>query len=52
MLIMMLNYFIARFIYCMRAIITRGMYIFYSLFEDYFFVFKEFFSENSVLMYG
>ena len=26
-----------------RAIITRGLYIFYPIFEDHFFVFKEFF---------
>ena len=38
--------------YRTRAIITRGLYIFYPLFEDHFFVFKEGFSENSVLMYG
>ena len=28
------------------------MYIFYPIFKDHFFVFKEVFSENSVLMYG
>ena len=38
--------------YYTRAIITSGLYIFYSIFEDHFFVFKEVFSENSVLMYG
>ena len=38
--------------YRTRAIITRGLYIFYPLFEDHFFVFKEVFSENFVLMYG
>ena len=38
--------------YRTRAIITRGLYIFYPIFEDHFFVFKEVFSENSVLMYG
>ena len=31
------------FIYCTRTIITRGLYIFYPIFEDHFFVFKEFF---------
>jgi hypothetical protein len=34
------------------AIISRGLYIFYPISKDHFFVFKEFFSENSVLMYG
>ena len=38
--------------YRMRAIISRGLYIFYPIFNDHFFVFKEVFSENSVLMYG
>jgi hypothetical protein len=33
-------------------IITRGLYIFHPIFEDLFFVFKEVFSENSLLMYG
>ena len=36
--------------YRTRAIISRGLYIFYPIFEDYFFVFKEVFSQNSVLM--
>ena len=36
----------------MRAIISRGLYIFYPIFKDHFFIFKEVFSENSVLMYG
>jgi hypothetical protein len=36
----------------MRAIISRGLYIFYPIFKDHFFVFKEVFSENSDLMYG
>jgi hypothetical protein len=36
----------------MRAIISRGLYIFYPISKDHFFVFKEVFSENSVLMYG
>ena len=39
------------FKYHTRIIITPGLYISYLLFEDNFFVFKEFFSENSVLMY-
>jgi hypothetical protein len=39
-------------IYRTRAIITRGLYIYYPIFEDQFFVFEDFFSENSVLMYG
>ena len=38
--------------YRTRAIITRGLYIFYPIFEVYFFVFKEVFWENSVLKYG
>ena len=38
--------------YRRRAIINRSLYIFYPLFEDHFFVFKEVFSENSALMYG
>ena len=37
--------------YRTRAIITRGLYTFYLLFKKHFFVFKEVFSENSVL-YG
>ena len=36
----------------MRAIISRDLYIFYPISKDHFFVFKEVFSENSVLMYG
>ena len=39
-------------VYRTRAIISRGLYIFYTIFKDHFFVFKEGFSENSVLMYG
>ena len=39
-------------IYHTCAIISRGLYIFYPIFKDHFFVFKEVFSENSVLMYG
>ena len=38
--------------YRTRAIISRGLYIFYPIFKDHFFVFKEVFSENSVLMFG
>ena len=38
--------------YRTRAIISRGLYIFYPISKDHFFVFKEVFSENSVLMYG
>ena len=38
--------------YRTRAIISRCLYIFYPIFKDHFFVFKEVFSENSVLMYG
>ena len=38
--------------YHTHTIITRGLYIFYPIFEDNFFVFKEVFSENSVLMYS
>ena len=34
------------------AIISHGLYIFHPIFKDHFFVFKEVFSENSVLMYG
>ena len=32
-------------IYRTRAIITRGLYIFYPIFEDHFFVFKEVFQK-------
>ena len=39
-------------VYRTRAIITRGLYIFYPIFEDPFFVFKEVFSENYILVYG
>ena len=38
--------------YRTRAIISRGLYIFYPISKDHFFVFKEVFSENFVLMYG
>jgi hypothetical protein len=41
----------AKYIYCMRAIITRRLYIFYTLFETQKRFFKEVFSENSLLMY-
>ena len=40
------------FKYHMRAIISRGLYIFYPISKDHFFVVKEVFSENSVLMNG
>ena len=40
------------FIYRTRAIISRGLYIFYPISKDHFFDFKEVFSENSVPMYG
>ena len=40
------------FAYRMCAIINRGLYIFYPIFDDHFFVFKEVFSQSSVLMYG
>ena len=36
--------------YRMRAIISRGLYIFYPISKDHFFVFKEVFSENFVLI--
>ena len=38
--------------YRTSAIISRGLYIFYPISKDHFFVFKEVFSENYVLMYG
>ena len=38
-------------LYFTCAIINCGLYIFYPIFEDHFFVFEEVFSENSVLMY-
>ena len=38
--------------YRTRTIISRGLYIFYPISKDHFFVFKEVFSENYVLMYG
>ena len=38
--------------YRTRAIITRGLYIFYPLFEGQKRFFKEVFSENSAFMYG
>ena len=44
--------FFFSFYYRTRLIITQGLYIFYPIFEDLFFVFKEVFSQNSVLMYG
>ena len=39
-------------VYRTRAIITRGLYIFYPLFEGQKRFFKEVFSENSAFMYG
>ena len=36
--------------YPTRAIISRGLYIFNPISRDHFFVFKEVFSENSVLI--
>ena len=39
-------------IYRTRAIISHVLYIFYPIFQDHFFVFKEVFSENFVLMFG
>jgi hypothetical protein len=38
--------------YRTRAIISRGLYIFYPNSKDHFFVFKEVFSENSVFIFG
>ena len=38
--------------YRTRTIISCGLYIFYPISKDHFFVFKEVFSENSGLMYG
>ena len=32
-----------KFTYRTRAIISRGLYIFYPIFEDHFFVFKDLF---------
>ena len=40
------------FKYRTGAIITRGLYIFYPLFEGQKRFFKEVFSENSAFMYG
>ena len=39
-------------VFSTRAIISRGLYIFYPISKDHFFVFKEVFSEIFVLMYG
>ena len=39
-------------VYRMRGIITRGLYIFYPIFEGHKRFFKEVFSENSAFMYG
>ena len=41
-----------KYAYRTRAIISRGLYIFYPISKNHFFVFKEVFSKNSVLMYG
>ena len=48
----------AAFRYCIilhayhtRAIITRGLYVYYPLFQVHFLVYKEIFLKNSVLMY-
>jgi hypothetical protein len=49
---MLINRFDILFIYRTRAIISRGLYIFYPFSKDHFFVFNEVFSENSFLMYG
>ena len=38
--------------YRKRTIVSRGLYIFYPISKDYFFIFKEVFSENFVLFYG
>ena len=38
--------------YRVSVIISRGLYTFYPILEDHFFVFKEVFSENSVFFYG
>ena len=38
--------------YRTHAIISHGLYIFYPISKDHFFVFQQFFSENSVIMYG
>ena len=38
--------------YSTHAIISHGLYIFYPISKDHFFVFQQFFSENSVIMYG
>ena len=46
------SHHLERLEYRTRAIISRGFYIFYPIFKDHFFVFKEFFSENVFLMYG
>ena len=37
------NYESSQIIYRTRAIISRGLYIFYPIFKDHFFVFKEVF---------
>ncbi len=40
------------YVYNRRAIISRGLYILYFVVEGHFFVFKDFFLENSLSMYG
>ena len=35
-----------------KNVLCRGLCIFYPISKDHFFVFKQVFSENSVLMYG
>ena len=35
--------------YRTHAIISHGLYIFYPISKDHFFVFQQFFSENSVI---
>jgi hypothetical protein len=47
-----LDDFLPFVIYRTQTIITCGLYISYPTLEDRFFVFKEVFSDNSVLMYG
>ena len=47
-----LRYEYFKYVYRTRAIISRGLYIFFPVFKDHFFVFKEVISENYVFMYG
>ena len=47
-----LAYFdLKKLVCCAPAIISRGLYIFYPIFENHFFVFKEFLLENYVHTY-